>query len=683
MSIAAWDIYAEQLVSLGYGYPLWYPDPSPERAPVQLGDVGWVKEGEFHALFNALREAHDAQPMGAVPADFAPLNPLGGVQIVGPRQKIWQRVLHSETIHCTDVSGGVAVNGPAPSAVSGGVNFTFNCSGNSGALLILNPCGMGHDILSTGAVKDYIDANFDRWLSFANHTMGLDLREDDIRFVTGTTKTSQWALAAFRGSYKHKQGAFTGNLAGVGAASFSMSISDQALPVNFYRVGPPELEHAHFSDSQRIASESSSSHAETRYDQCIFFNSSKRKTRLDKRLEKLLRFLKAGAGPHDLPRRPDDTTFGAQLLTAAAADTEFEAEDLAHLQEVLLQTDPADCAAELACFKDPVEALLDYILDNSNARTAIASDIDLYELLSSENVEWPHPQDLKSVLEKMNATVRVSPSGVGSIHIERDSRALEAVHTAITPEIVAQPLMFPAEDVPLREDEPKPHAWEGFIDTAEGDSDKAQASPNPASYRARAPLAPPWTRNMRPTIVASQPYNVKRMVDYTDDANTKLSDRVRRKCYNCRTTDTSTWRRSILNPSKVLCNQCGLFERTHSRPRPEQFAPKRGLIASVVERAPFIQPRVPTSPSRPGQKQQQQQLPSLAPQMLPSHPNSYPSLLPLTATAAADPTQYRSSGDIESSALLSGPCESQASGTAGPSFCVPFTLGSPSQAHQQ
>ncbi|KAF9261805.1 hypothetical protein L218DRAFT_869250, partial [Marasmius fiardii PR-910] len=65
---------------------------------------------------------------------------------------------------------------------------------------------------------------------------------------------------------------------------------------------------------------------------------------------------------------------------------------------------------------------------------------------------------------------------------------------------------------------------------------------------------------------------------YTEDAATKLSDRVRRRCFNCYTTDTSTWRRSNLNPGKVLCNKCGLFERTHSRPRPEQFPHKRGPL---------------------------------------------------------------------------------------------------------
>ncbi|KAJ7598132.1 hypothetical protein C8J56DRAFT_769335 [Mycena floridula] len=72
---------------------------------------------------------------------------------------------------------------------------------------------------------------------------------------------------------------------------------------------------------------------------------------------------------------------------------------------------------------------------------------------------------------------------------------------------------------------------------------------------------------------------------YTEDAATKLSDRVRRRCFNCCTTDTSTWRRSNLNPGKVLCNKCGLFERTHSRPRPEQFPHKRGPLAASTLRS--------------------------------------------------------------------------------------------------
>ncbi|KAJ7440722.1 hypothetical protein FB451DRAFT_1442915 [Mycena latifolia] len=81
------------------------------------------------------------------------------------------------------------------------------------------------------------------------------------------------------------------------------------------------------------------------------------------------------------------------------------------------------------------------------------------------------------------------------------------------------------------------------------------------------PSAPPQ-HGTAPTVM--------RQVVHTDDAARKLSNYVRRRCFNCRTTNTATWRRSNISPGKVLCNKCGLFERTHSRPRPEQFPHKSG-----------------------------------------------------------------------------------------------------------
>lgn len=39
---------------------------------------------------------------------------------------------------------------------------------------------------------------------------------------------------------------------------------------------------------------------------------------------------------------------------------------------------------------------------------------------------------------------------------------------------------------------------------------------------------------------------------YTDDAATKLNERVRRRCFNCCKTKASIWRRSKTNPRKVV-----------------------------------------------------------------------------------------------------------------------------------
>ncbi|KAJ7772316.1 hypothetical protein B0H16DRAFT_1880990, partial [Mycena metata] len=43
-----------------------------------------------------------------------------------------------------------------------------------------------------------------------------------------------------------------------------------------------------------------------------------------------------------------------------------------------------------------------------------------------------------------------------------------------------------------------------------------------------------------------------------------------------------------------LCNKCGLFERTHSRPRPQQFPQKREPVAATTPTIPL--PALPPGP---------------------------------------------------------------------------------------
>lgn len=60
-------------------------------------------------------------------------------------------------------------------------------------------------------------------------------------------------------------------------------------------------------------------------------------------------------------------------------------------------------------------------------------------------------------------------------------------------------------------------------------------------------------------------------IQHTDDAASKETQYLRRRCHNCHTTEPPSWRRSTLNPGKIVCNKCGLYERTHLRPRPQRF----------------------------------------------------------------------------------------------------------------
>ncbi|OCH94270.1 hypothetical protein OBBRIDRAFT_723121 [Obba rivulosa] len=92
------------------------------------------------------------------------------------------------------------------------------------------------------------------------------------------------------------------------------------------------------------------------------------------------------------------------------------------------------------------------------------------------------------------------------------------------------------------------------------------------------------------------------LVQHTDDAASKETQYLRRRCFNCHTTEPPSWRRSTLNPGKIVCNKCGLYERTHLRPRPLRFdelragsktrkqpkvgSPKAGKMTQMVKKEP-------------------------------------------------------------------------------------------------
>lgn len=121
--------------------------------------------------------------------------------------------------------------------------------------------------------------------------------------------------------------------------------------------------------------------------------------------------------------------------------------------------------------------------------------------------------------------------------------------------------------------------------------------PSQAYYRA----APQAMQNVHPTYM-THPGAIPIM--HTDDAASKETQYLRRRCFNCHTTEPPSWRRSTLNPGKIVCNKCGLYERTHLRPRPHRFdelratnkARKAAAKAGVVQPSPISSPK----PQHPG-----------------------------------------------------------------------------------
>ena len=135
------------------------------------------------------------------------------------------------------------------------------------------------------------------------------------------------------------------------------------------------------------------------------------------------------------------------------------------------------------------------------------------------------------------------------------------------------PQGYPPGGRPTRSPPPNPY----------GDPRYRQQYYPPASggYPPGPPYPPgPSGATVDPTIFKADPYGRSVMtsppdptrpdvqITYTDDSATKLTQYLRRRCFNCRVTEPPGWRKSTLNPGKIVCNKCGLYERSHARPRP-------------------------------------------------------------------------------------------------------------------
>ena len=97
--MADYDIFREQMGIMypKYGHALWDPSPWKPDRPVKVGDVGFIRMGKFHSLFNALCPKDEE---ANVPEGYEPL-------VLKSSPHITQRSLNSG--HYCSVGVGVDV----------------------------------------------------------------------------------------------------------------------------------------------------------------------------------------------------------------------------------------------------------------------------------------------------------------------------------------------------------------------------------------------------------------------------------------------------------------------------------------------------------------------------------------------------------------------------------------------
>ncbi|KAI0673283.1 hypothetical protein C8Q78DRAFT_1024066 [Trametes maxima] len=142
-------------------------------------------------------------------------------------------------------------------------------------------------------------------------------------------------------------------------------------------------------------------------DQTIFIHYFKAKRRFP-RFIKLPLHMEAAAGPHNLSRRPDDK------------DDEFPGAGVLSVNSSVRVTSRNECLNDAmsststhnqSLCADPVNTILYYILKVSSADMAIASTMDVHELLKGQ----PVPEDFEMFLSQAQPTVALDEDGVGTL----------------------------------------------------------------------------------------------------------------------------------------------------------------------------------------------------------------------------------------------------------------------------
>ncbi|EKM58726.1 uncharacterized protein PHACADRAFT_182972 [Phanerochaete carnosa HHB-10118-sp] len=212
----AWSVYADQLVGRGYGLPLWHPEPTPEHGEIEVGDVGYVSEGQFIRLFNAMRPEQDPLNALGVPKGFVMLEPNARHSFSAPTHVSPGPICTTST---TSRKAGAGISDPTHCA---GASYTFNCHSSRGAVAILGDFGHQEGHRSNRRFRDYIAKHHSSWYEFAVEQDYL-VPPEAIILVSGWLKTTEWAVAAVSNYGKAHDFSFTASAGSYASANFEIS----------------------------------------------------------------------------------------------------------------------------------------------------------------------------------------------------------------------------------------------------------------------------------------------------------------------------------------------------------------------------------------------------------------------------------------------------------------------------
>ncbi|GJE94287.1 WD40 repeat domain-containing protein [Phanerochaete sordida] len=347
-SEAAHKIYPSCLSRVGFGYALWHPEPHSTGEP-QIGDVGYVREGAFVRLFNVNISASQHQVTSWTPKfEITSPLPLKVFQTDKRHAPIGPGRFPSRGVEEVEIHG--ELTGGVPSGGSATLSASYGCKEIHGALLVLKSHAFAESLYDNRELETYIVREHGNWHAYARDYVGHRVEPKDIVLVSGWVKApADWATAAFSNSNVMRQLSI-----GEQFAQF-VGLSLSRLRTRAYSGPPMERRGARYPNTAGPGEPPN---------QCIFVKRYKIKKRAG-----IVRVILAGSG-HDNLRtgdRDDRADSGPRLLNVATPTEEGGLFSKAQVTEM-----------------DPLDILLEYILEVSEAQSAIARDEDLESILGGD-----------------------------------------------------------------------------------------------------------------------------------------------------------------------------------------------------------------------------------------------------------------------------------------------------------
>ncbi|KAG7089211.1 hypothetical protein E1B28_010913 [Marasmius oreades] len=426
--IQASQIFARALYPLRRGCALWIPEPNNELSPeycaagVQIGDVGILRaDGSFDFVFNVCRSADDPVNQYGVPDNFQPLSWNGAKRrthnIFRPGEPVLSRGAEKRTL---GVEGTALVPGIP---VGGGAGFSIRFSQDRGAV-ILPPNGADSvDCQNLAVFRKYAERYSISWYKFVNETLGMEIENGAIYFVTGFDKTNSWENAVFNTDVKERTCEIfvnTGSLPG-GAGRLELSDSslhetfstrcspsdndnhNQALFIRGFRISIPHKLKAFFGGSGvEVTSTYESSWRDALGKKGSHFPYNGGDSFSRSGLSSLAGSASFAAGPPS----PSSESEATHTTDEAGFHCDTDASYADYDSDTSVEEDDIIPALELY---HPLKAINDYILrsvaDRHDIKVVITHDEDWIALVTDQDTEMP---DESTLIRRLQQSLRIT-----------------------------------------------------------------------------------------------------------------------------------------------------------------------------------------------------------------------------------------------------------------------------------